>query len=54
MPSFVPLPKSENSDRIRSNIEVFNFEMSEEDMEKLDKLDRGKDGSVTWNPIDVD
>ena len=54
VPSFVPLPKSQNSDRIRSNIEVFDFEMSEEDIEKLDKLDRGKDGAVTWNPVDVD
>lgn len=52
--NFVPLPKSQNPDRIRSNIEVFNFEMSEEDIEKLDKLDRGKDGAVTWNPVDVD
>jgi diketogulonate reductase-like aldo/keto reductase len=54
MYSFVPLPKSENPDRIRSNIEVFDFEISGEDIEKLDKLDRGKDGSVTWNPVDVD
>ena len=28
--------------------------MSEEDIEKLDTLDRGKDGAVTWNPVDVD
>ena len=53
-PSFVPLPKSQNPDRVRSNIDVFGFEISNEDMEKLDELDRGKDGAVTWNPIDVD
>lgn len=53
-PSFVPLPKSQNPDRVRSNIDVFNFEISNEDIEKLDNLDRGKDGAVTWNPIDVD
>jgi diketogulonate reductase-like aldo/keto reductase len=53
-PSFVPLPKSQNPDRVRSNIDVFNFEISSEDIEKLDGLDRGKDGAVTWNPIDVD
>jgi len=52
--SFVPLPKSQNPDRVRSNIDVFGFEISNEDIEKLDELDRGKDGAVTWNPIDVD
>jgi len=51
---FVPLPKSQNPDRVRSNIDVFGFEISKEDIEKLDELDRGKDGAVTWNPIDVD
>jgi len=39
---------------VRSNIDVFGFEISKEDVEKLDGLDRGKDGAVTWNPIDVD
>lgn len=52
--SFVPLPKSQNPDRVRSNIDVFDFEISKEDIEKLDELDRGKDGAVTWNPVDVD
>ncbi|KAH9965877.1 Aldo/keto reductase [Russula dissimulans] len=51
---FVPLPKSQNPDRVRSNIDVFNFEINREDTEKLDRLDHGKDGAVTWNPIDVD
>lgn len=53
-PSFVPLPKSQNPDRVRTNIDAFNFEMSREDVQRLDELDRGKDGAVTWNPIDVD
>jgi diketogulonate reductase-like aldo/keto reductase len=53
-PSFVPLPKSQNLDRVRSNIDVFDFEMSREDIQRLDELDRGKDGAVTWNPVDVD
>jgi len=51
--NFVPLPKSQNPDRVRSNIGVFDFEINGEDIEKLDKLDRGKDGAVTWNPVDV-
>ena len=53
-PSFVPLPKSQNPDRVRTNIDVFDFEMNREDVQRLDELDRGKDGAVTWNPIDVD
>lgn len=53
-PSFVPLPKSQNPDRVRSNIDVFGFEVSKEDIDKLDELDRGKEGAVTWNPVDVD
>lgn len=53
-PSFIPLPKSENPDRVRSNIDVFGFEISKEDIDKLDELDRDKEGAVTWNPIDVD
>jgi diketogulonate reductase-like aldo/keto reductase len=52
--SFVPLPKSQNLDRVRSNIDVFDFEMSREDVQRLDELDCGKDGAVTWNPIDAD
>ncbi|KAF8509742.1 Aldo/keto reductase [Gautieria morchelliformis] len=50
---FVPLPKSSRPARIASNVDVFNFELSAGDMEELDKLDRGKDGSVTWNPVDA-
>ena len=53
-PSFVPLPKSQNPERVRSNIDVFNFEISREDVTRLDELDRGKEGAVTWNPVDVD
>ncbi|KAI9513343.1 NADP-dependent oxidoreductase domain-containing protein [Russula earlei] len=49
-----PLPKTQNPDRVRSNIDVFSFEMSKEDIEKLDELDRGKEGAVTWNPVDAD
>jgi len=39
---------------VRSNIDVFDFEMSREDVQRLDELDCGKDGAVTWNPIDAD
>ena len=52
--SFVPLPKSANPDRVVSNAQVYDFELSAEDMKTLDSLDRGKDGAVTWNPVDAE
>jgi len=51
---FVPLPKSATPSRIHSNANLYDFELSEEDVRKLDALDRGKDGAISWNPIDAD
>ncbi|RDX45701.1 Aldo/keto reductase [Lentinus brumalis] len=48
----VPLPKSARPERILSNSQVFDFELSEEDMAAIDALDRGKEGAITWNPVD--
>jgi len=50
---FVPLPKSARPDRIRSNADLYDFELSEEDMAKLDALDKGKNGAISWNPVDA-
>ncbi|KAG2016129.1 aldo-keto reductase, variant 2 [Coprinopsis cinerea AmutBmut pab1-1] len=50
---FVPLPKSANPDRIKSNTLLYDFALSDEDMAKLDALDKGKEGAVTWNCVDV-
>ena len=52
--SFAPLPKSSNPERVASNADVYNFEIASEDVQLLDALDRGKEGAITWNPIDVD
>ncbi|THV02403.1 Aldo/keto reductase [Dendrothele bispora CBS 962.96] len=51
---FVPLPKSATAARIYSNAQLYDFELEEEDMTRLDALDRGKDGAITWNPVDAD
>ena len=51
--SFVPLPKSSQAARIRSNAQVFDFELTDADMAALDSLDKGKAGAVSWNPVDV-
>ena len=38
---FLPLPKSTNPGRIRENIQVFDFELSREDVEAIAKIDCG-------------
>ncbi|KAG6847215.1 hypothetical protein H0H93_009470, partial [Arthromyces matolae] len=51
---FVPLPKSSSAARIASNADIYDFELSDTAMEKLDALDRGAKGAISWNPVDVD
>jgi len=46
---FVPLPKSANPEHIEENADVFDFELSKDEMETLDALH--SDTSVTWNPV---
>lgn len=43
---WVPLPKSDDPDRIVANADVYDFEISKEDMELLDSLDQGADGAI--------
>jgi hypothetical protein len=50
--SFVPLPKSASPDRIHSNALLYDFALDQDDMTKLDGLDKGKEGAVSWNPVD--
>jgi len=51
---FVPLPKSATPERIRSNARLYDFSLDADDMARLDALDRGKQGAVSWNPVDHD
>ena len=50
---FVPLPKSATPSRIRSNADVYGFELDPEDMEQLNSLELGKEGGISWDPVDA-
>jgi diketogulonate reductase-like aldo/keto reductase len=43
---WVPLPKSDNSERIAQNADVYGFELSEEDMSKLDEQNTEGSGAL--------
>ncbi|GAA0381200.1 aldo/keto reductase [Bacillus horti] len=36
------IPKSSNAQRIKENIQVFDFNLNEDEMESISKLDTGK------------
>lgn len=44
--NWVPLPKSSNPGRIAANADVFDFEISQEDMDVLNGLDQGAAGAI--------
>lgn len=47
----VPLPKSVTPERIKENIEVFDFDLDPEDMEKLENLEENY--RTCWDPTNV-
>jgi diketogulonate reductase-like aldo/keto reductase len=51
---YVPLPKSATPSRIHSNADIYGFELSEEDMQKINALDKGDEGAISWNPVHGD
>lgn len=50
---FVVLPKSSNRDRIFENFDVFDFELSAKQMQRLHALDEGYRTAPGWDPSTV-
>jgi len=48
---FIPIPRSVQRNHIEENIRVFDFSLTDEDMQQLDSLDRGV--HLDWDPSGV-
>ena len=56
----IVIPGSKNPEHIKENLNIFNFELSSDDMKKIDELDKNKpfynqsdeslEGFAKWNP----
>ncbi len=47
---FVVIPKSIHADRIKANFDVFDFALSEDEMNQIQPLDKGEAGRTGANP----
>ncbi len=47
----IPLPKSVTPERIKQNIEIFDFKLDEDDMDKIKGLEKGM--RTCWDPTHV-
>ncbi len=50
----IVFPKSVSPERVRSNFELFDFELTESDMDAISALDRGESGRTGPNPDTFD
>ena len=46
----IPIPKSSNEERIKENLNIFDFELSNDDMKTIDLLNEGYNVSVSGVP----
>ena len=50
----IVFPKASTKERQQENFDVFNFELSDEDMERIAGLDKGEDGRTGMHPDVMD
>lgn len=43
---WVPLPKSDTPSRIETNADLYDFELTKEEMKKMDNLNQGSKGAI--------
>ncbi|KAK6350423.1 hypothetical protein TWF718_003615 [Orbilia javanica] len=48
---YFPLPKSDNPDRMRANMDMDGWELTEEEMTEIERLDEGQGGAVCPYPL---
>jgi diketogulonate reductase-like aldo/keto reductase len=48
---YSPLPKSSQPHRVKSNADIYDFSLADEDMSAIEGLDEGDNGALSWNPI---
>ena len=46
--------KSATPSRIQSNAHLYDFTLADGDVEKLNALDMGEKGAISWNPVNAD
>jgi diketogulonate reductase-like aldo/keto reductase len=48
----IPIPKTSRAERMHENLDIFDFELSAEEMDAINSLSNGT--RTTWDPTDVD
>lgn len=51
--NIIPIPKSSNEFRIKENMDIFDFEISSEDMKRINSLNEGDNISVSTPPANT-